>query len=591
MRGPCQTPCATPAWGAWSLPTTSHPSQEMKKDIDKLGYKEIILKSDGEPALKSVQEEVKRRRNDPTILENSAPGDSRANGAAERAVQALGEHVRVLRAGLQGRLDMVIRGSHPVMTWLVQHAADCISKYQVGEDGKTGYERLKGKPFSRPSVEFGEKVHFKKSAKGQKEHKLDMKWNEGHFLGFHWRTSEAIVGTKEGIRRAGTIRRVGAHRRWDATGLDSIRGVPWKWDPEADDVVDKLLVRHLTYEEKQNMIDPVVDTGPQTVYRMRLKREDFIEKGYTEGCLGCRSILSSGPVRGHSEACRRRMQELFKNSSQGQGRLKRQIDREHEYYSRVLQAEEQAQKKQKLHTSGSPEGVDVERSSTKRSQEQPEEGEKRSRKMSIAAGASAETEPRAANGNTTEDTVMDSAMEHVDTDLNTDMETNLMERMFQDDMKWTVLKTCVRKKITNCVAQWPTFRITMTTLGRSWTQNRFKRVSAKNTRDSVKWVSMTMLAATPPLTTSMGSLSKSSGFEPRKGALSDAALWRKNLGTESGLMSSSRERRLWVQSVWPWFTHYKIMIMHVKCAFLYGEMRRNVYIELPHTDSRFGDAV
>ena len=263
-----------------------HGAEEMKKDIDKLGCKEIILKSDGEPALKSVQEEVKRRRNDPTILENSAPGDSRANGAAERAVQALGEHVRVLRAGLQRRLDMVIRGSHPVMTWLVQHAADCSSKYQVREDGKTGYERLKGKSFSRPSVEFGEKVRFKKSAKGQKEHKLEMKWNVGHFLGFHWRTSEAIVGTKEGIRRAGTIRRVGAHRRWDATGLDSIRGVSWKWDPEADDVVDKLLVRHLTCEEKQNMIDPVVDTGPQTVYRMRLQREDFIEKGFTEGCLG-----------------------------------------------------------------------------------------------------------------------------------------------------------------------------------------------------------------------------------------------------------------------------------------------------------------
>ena len=47
------------------------------------------------------------------------------------------------------------------------------------------------------------------------------------------------------------------------------------------------------------------------------------------------------------------MQELFKNSSQGQERLKRQIDREHESYSRVLQAEEQAQKKQTLHTSGS----------------------------------------------------------------------------------------------------------------------------------------------------------------------------------------------------------------------------------------------
>ena len=38
----------------------------------------------------------------------------------------------------------------------------------------------------------------------------------------------------------------------------------------------------------------------------------------------------------------------------------------------------------------------------------------------------------------TEDTDMDSAMEHVDTDLNMDMETNLMERMFQDDVKWSL---------------------------------------------------------------------------------------------------------------------------------------------------------
>ena len=190
-----------------------HGAEEMEKEINKLGYKDIILKSDGEPALKSVQEEVERRRNDPTILENSAPGDSGAIGAAERAVQVLGGYVRVLRAGPQGRLGMVIRGSHLVMTWLVQHAADCILKYQVGEDGKTDHERLKGKLFSRPAVEFGEKVHFKKGAKGQKEHKLDMKWNEGHFLCFHWRTSDASVGTKDGIHRAGTIRRVGAHQR------------------------------------------------------------------------------------------------------------------------------------------------------------------------------------------------------------------------------------------------------------------------------------------------------------------------------------------------------------------------------------------
>ena len=36
-------------------------------------------------------------------------------------------------------------------------------------------------------------------------------------------------------------------------------------------------------------------------------------------------------------------------------------------------------------------------------------------------------------------------------------------------------------------------------------------------------------------------------------------------------------------------SNHKIMVMDVKCAFLYGEIRRNVYIELPHTDPRYGD--
>ena len=71
--------------------THEHGAEEMMKDISKLGYHEVILKCDGEPALKSVQEEVRRKRTEKTILENSPVGDSRANGVAERAVQAVAE--------------------------------------------------------------------------------------------------------------------------------------------------------------------------------------------------------------------------------------------------------------------------------------------------------------------------------------------------------------------------------------------------------------------------------------------------------------------------------------------------------------------
>ena len=53
----------------------------------------------------------------------------------------------------------------------------------------------------------------------------------------------STVGIKEGVQKAGTIRRVGAHRRWDAAGLDTICGLLWKRDLDADDVVDKVVVR------------------------------------------------------------------------------------------------------------------------------------------------------------------------------------------------------------------------------------------------------------------------------------------------------------------------------------------------------------
>ena len=64
--------------------------------------------------------------------------------------------------------------------------------------------------------------------------------------------------------RAGTIRRVGAHRRWDADGLDSVRGVPWQWDPDADEVSDKLLVHLLSDDENVNVL-PYIGYAPGVI--------------------------------------------------------------------------------------------------------------------------------------------------------------------------------------------------------------------------------------------------------------------------------------------------------------------------------------
>lgn len=44
------------------------------------------------------------------------------------------------------------------MVRMAEHAADSWSKYEVGSDGRSGYERMKGKPECHTVVEFGEQV-------------------------------------------------------------------------------------------------------------------------------------------------------------------------------------------------------------------------------------------------------------------------------------------------------------------------------------------------------------------------------------------------------------------------------------------------
>ena len=67
-----------------------HGAAAMVSDIERLGYKDVILKCDGERAMKSVQEEVKRRRMDPTILENSVPWRLSQQRSSRESSQSIG---------------------------------------------------------------------------------------------------------------------------------------------------------------------------------------------------------------------------------------------------------------------------------------------------------------------------------------------------------------------------------------------------------------------------------------------------------------------------------------------------------------------
>ena len=122
------------------------------------------------------------------------------------------------------------------MPWLVEAAAWTLNRYLVGKDGKTSYERVKGKSFELPVVEFAEKVtYLKQKKKSERRSKLGARTGEGIFLMSNPRSTEYLIGTPTGIKTSRTIWRVPPSERWNIELLDQMRGKPWEWKPKGEE--------------------------------------------------------------------------------------------------------------------------------------------------------------------------------------------------------------------------------------------------------------------------------------------------------------------------------------------------------------------
>ena len=119
---------------------------QLVRDIKKAGYFGLLtLKSDQEPAIRDVLAEVAKSRGEArTILEEAPRSDSSGNGMVERAVRSIEEMVRVQKMAFEKRVGFSLGVQHPLFAWLVEHCADLLNKLQVGKDGRTAFERLKG---------------------------------------------------------------------------------------------------------------------------------------------------------------------------------------------------------------------------------------------------------------------------------------------------------------------------------------------------------------------------------------------------------------------------------------------------------------
>ena len=95
-----------------------------------------------------------------------------------------------------------------------------MNRLEVSVDGKTAYERCKGKKAQVLGLEFGEKVLWKSPAGAEME-KINPRWGYGLFMGVRARSTELIIADRDtdGLKYVRTVRRVPLEQRWSVHNL------------------------------------------------------------------------------------------------------------------------------------------------------------------------------------------------------------------------------------------------------------------------------------------------------------------------------------------------------------------------------------
>ena len=299
---------------------------------------DVVLKGDQEPVMDSIFSDVAKERAKKgsmrTIVEHSPKEQSQSNGVVERAVASVEGMMRVMRSAFEERIQARIEYTSAVWPWIVEYASYLLNRLEVSHDGKTAYERCKGKSAKVLGIEFGEAVLWKKKSFGTGGlGKLQSLWDDGICLGIKGTTGEFIVGDGLGIHRTRTVHRKPAEDRWTVDSLKLITGVPWRHregDGKADG--EAMETRPLTEQEKRH-IEERQEWRQSVPKRFGIRLQDIEMFNPTSGCKGCESQIKGTYRRPHTETCRERFEKLLA----GDGRVSASQQRVDEFVGKAVE--------------------------------------------------------------------------------------------------------------------------------------------------------------------------------------------------------------------------------------------------------------
>ena len=129
----------------------------------------MLIKTDNEPAVLSLKEEMMMRLEVGVIPVESACNESESIGLCGKWREIVQGYALGRFAGVGAHAEW----QHTQSTPCVEGVADIVTKYTQGADGRTGYERLFGKQVHEEGLEFGERVLWRKHSSNDTNVVLD----------------------------------------------------------------------------------------------------------------------------------------------------------------------------------------------------------------------------------------------------------------------------------------------------------------------------------------------------------------------------------------------------------------------------------
>ena len=263
------------------------------------GHEEIILRSDNEPAMLKMKNQVMDRIEGIRFVPEEKPSkDPKDNPDAESANNIAEDLIRCHKTQLDEGIGDKLPSDHPTVAWLVSHCGVLYNTSHMGADGLTPFERARGRRTGKLLCMFGETVFYKPVIAGRsKAAKIKEKFVDGIFLGLVQRTGEIIVGTIDGRAECcRDFRRRSPDKRWSRDLVFGIKALPWALSGIADgsaEVGDDRLQRATTRLEAA--IAPKVPTGglppvPNVEYKARqlyVTARLIAKFGRTKDCAAC----------------------------------------------------------------------------------------------------------------------------------------------------------------------------------------------------------------------------------------------------------------------------------------------------------------